>query len=651
MNKKQISNKIISFLLCALLAGEVAVAVDMVSVYFGRALSVAKFAALLTLLFLTILTVNRLCPDIGKKMRKTGLAVLTGVICLLSAILLCWSSVGGNAVYQDSDEGKGQLYSGHKVMLLVPHQDDDINVLGGVMEEYVEYGSEVYVVFSTNGDYYDKAKIRLQESVNVLQRIGIAPDHVIFLGYGDQWDPEGPHIYNGEPGQILKSAIGYSETYGSEKIPAYRSGRPYTAENFRDDVERVILEHRPDVLYCVDYDYNIDHRALTMTFEKVMGKILKEHVDYRPQVFKGFAYNTAWEAADDFYGGNLLATQNAFAPKLNPLPGIYRWEDRVRLPVDGASLSRSLLSASQTKLLNMYKSQDAALNAGRVINSDKIFWYRSTESLCLAAQVEVTSGNGKLLNDFMLLESDDLLRNGDSPYDGAWIPAADDSEKQAKITLDKPADISCLVLYDHADPEKNVADAMITFDDGTTVHTGPLDAGGAATVISVEKKNVSAFTVTLVGDGGLTEIEAYSLPVKADVSFVKLMDASGNFAYDYWIEADGEQTFLLYTTGKASEDLNGYSVSCTGDGCGAVLEDGCVRVVCPTGKQCAVTVTDAKGEYADTVYFRNPGSLERSWKMFWLRAEEMVMELCEVKRLHERIFVFRLLEKMSAALR
>ena len=654
MIKRRIWDRLFSALGCMILAGELAVALDVVSVYYGRALSVAKFALLVMALFLPLLIAAWLRPGIGKKLRKTAAAVLIGSVGLVAAVFLCWNSISRNAVYRDLDEGKRLLYSDRKVMLLVPHQDDDINVLGGVMEEYVKYGSDVYVVFSTNGDYFDKADIRLQESVDVMSSIGIPKDRVIFLGYGDQWDPEGPHIYNGEAGRVLKSVVGYSETYGTAEIPAYRSGRAYTAENFREDVESVILEYRPDVLYCVDYDYNIDHRSLSMTFEKVMGKILKEYDDYRPQVFKGYAYNTAWDAVNDFCGENLLSTQDAFGPEMEPLPGIYRWAERVRLPVNGASLSRSVMSSSQTKLLAMYRSQGAILHAGRVINSDKVFWYRSTESLCLGAQVEVTSGNGSLLNDFMLLESNDLLNSGDMPYDGAWTPDGDDSQKQATVILDRPSDISGLVLYDHSDPQKNVADALITFDDGTTVQTGPLDPSGAATVIPVEKKNVSSFTVTLTqvqGDGGLAEIEAYGRSAEPDVSFVKLTDEDGNFAYDYWIEADGEQTFLLYTAGEASADRNGYSVSCTGDGCSAVLENGNVRVVCPKGKACVVTVADAQGIYTDTVYVRNPGSLERSWKMFWLRAEEAAMELCETKRLHERVFVFRLVQKLNAALR
>ena len=36
-------------------------------------------------------------------------------------------------------------------MVIVPHEDDDLNLVSGVIEKYVENGSEIYTVFATNG--------------------------------------------------------------------------------------------------------------------------------------------------------------------------------------------------------------------------------------------------------------------------------------------------------------------------------------------------------------------------------------------------------------------------------------------------------------------------------------------------------------------
>lgn len=646
MAGKTIGRKLLSVFFAAVLAGELAVVLDAALVWAGIALSVVKFGMLFLGLFLLLM----ILPGFRMERKRLVALVCTAVLVIPSALgYVCWKSVSEDVVYRSEDDGKQALYGGKKVMLLVPHQDDDINVLGGVMEEYVKYGSEVYVVFSTNGDYFGLAETRFREAIDVLRRIGIPEDHVIFLGYGDQWSDDGPHLYNGLPGQVMTSAFGERETYGTAATPAYREGRAYTIDNFLTDIESVILEHRPDVIYCVDYDYNIDHRALSHSFEKVMGQILKEQKDYRPLVLKGYAYNTAWEAVRDFYADNLLPTQNAFSEQYEAVPQTYRWEDRVRLPVHGESLSRSVISSEQNRVLSMYASQGANMYGVRVINSDKVFWQRRTDSLCYDADIRVSSGNASLLNDFMLLECHDLLDG--EPHDGAWIPEETDDQRQITVVLPKKRDIASVVLYDHPDETRNVLNARLDFEDGFSVETGPLHTGGAENAISVDRTGVSSFVVTLLeteGAGGLTEVEAYGPGEKWQPEYVKFMDETGNFLYDYWMEPDGEQTFTVYN--PAGLDLK-ENVFCLNQHCSAVWKENKITVSCPEGEHCVLYVTDENGERLDTVVIRNPGKLERAWKTFWLRAEETVMDLCETKRLHERVFLCRLLTKVSQKLR
>lgn len=649
MIRMKLKKYISSVFFSGMLAAELAVLLDVLLVFNGTALSVAKFAVLLMGVFFA----QAVVPGFRLRHRKIAVAVIAAVVGVpLLVAALCWAFVSRSVVYQSVDNGKMEAYGGQKVMLLVPHQDDDINVLGGVMEEYVKYGSEVTVVFSTNGDYYGLADVRLREAVDALGGIGIPEDHLIFLGYGDQWDKAGPHIYNAQPGTVVQSVAGYTQTYGTSGHGAYREGREYTVDNFLSDIENVILDYRPDVLYCVDYDYNIDHRALSHSFEKVMGKILKEYPDYRPQVFKGYAYNTAWESEKDFYGENLVSAKNIFAEPYLQQPAVYRWEDRVRLPVSADGLSRSVISAGQHEMLSVYASQGGNMYGARVINSDKVFWQRGTGSLSYQARIETSSGAAELLNDFMILESVDLLDSDHAPYDGTWIPEPSDSEKQILVEFPEPVELKQIVLYDHPDSEKNVLDAVITFDDGTVVRTGPLDPSGAATRISVSTKAVSSFTVSLSrmqGTAGLTELEAYGREMDPQPVFLKLMDEDENFVYDYWIDPSGIQMFRLYS-GGTEVDVESCIVICSNSCCKAEIQDDGIRVECPVGESCIVTVTSADGSLEDCVYIQNPGRLERAWKMFWLRAEESVMNLCDTKRLHERIFVCRLWTKLFARL-
>lgn len=87
-----------------------------------------------------------------------------------------------------------EFYKNKNVMIIVPHQDDEINVAGATIKNYVDGGSEVTVVFTTNGDYYGLGEIRINEAINAVGKLGVKPENVVFLGYGDKWNTEYNHI-------------------------------------------------------------------------------------------------------------------------------------------------------------------------------------------------------------------------------------------------------------------------------------------------------------------------------------------------------------------------------------------------------------------------------------------------------------------------
>lgn len=640
MKKTEPNNRITAVFLSLLLATELTVLLDVAAVLHGKPLSAKLFAAF----FLVVFSGLFFLPFITPRIRKAAAIGLTTAAALVAMLVPCWYAVSQNAVYDAPDQGKSALYGGKNVMLLVPHQDDEINVLGGVLEEYVKYGSRVTVVFSTNGDKNGLAETRMQEAADSLSYIGIPPENVIFLGYGDKWQDGQPHIYNAEPGTVLTSLANRRETYGTAASPAYREGVPYTIDNFLQDIESVILEYRPDILYCVDYDHHIDHRALSLAFEKVMGKILREQSDYRPQVFKGYAYSTAWEAPKDFHSENILSTQNIFTCENPQGQKIYRWEDRTRLPVQPEGLSRSLVTAGLFIPLAKHKSQDAWLQGQGVVSGDKVFWQRYTTSLSYEARIETSSGTAALLQDFMLLECHNLLLDEALPCDGVWIP--EDTQKTASFTFDEPEYIDSIVLYDHPDESANVLNARITFDDGTSLETGPLDSGGAATGIPVQKAGVTAFTVTLTeicGNAGLSEVEIFGESPETALPFIKIMDEDENFVYDYWIDPSGSQRFYLYGTTAPEHCLLDWS----NDTCSVQWEDGALLVTCPTGKSCVVTVTTEDGSMADRIRIQNPGNLKRLWNMSLLRLEEAVMNACAEQGLHKQLIVYKIYVKAS----
>ena len=75
------------------------------------------------------------------------------------------------------------------IMVIVPHEDDEILLAAGIMENALAKGIGVHVVMAGNGDYegHDEAtgSVRLPETLAGLQVLGLDGRQVTFLGYAD----------------------------------------------------------------------------------------------------------------------------------------------------------------------------------------------------------------------------------------------------------------------------------------------------------------------------------------------------------------------------------------------------------------------------------------------------------------------------------
>ena len=633
MGRKQRSAGVLSWqsLLHLILTVEIAVCADVLTALLAVNVPVAVFYIAAIALWALMNRLNRV--------RGMRLACLC--MALPCALLLCgaltfgvWSAVAPRWRYAADDVGKDSLYGGQTVMIVVPHEDDDFNLAGGVIEEYVKYGSEVYTVFLTNGDYYGIGETRINEAIREAALLGLPEDHVIFLGYGDRWRSGGPHIYNAEPDAQMTSATGRTETYGTAEHPAYRNGRAYTNGNLLSDMKDVLLEYRPDTILCCDYDSHIDHRATGLVFERALGQILREQPGYSPAVLKGFAYATAFTAEADYLSLNMLSATDIYGEPPLQRPQIYEWEDRIRLPVDSSNLSRSLFASKGLRSMAVYASQRFIWESASVLNGDKVFWHRRTDSLCYGASVSASSGEANRLTDFLLLDTDDLLNSGDEPYDGTWTPDARDDRRTITVEFDQPRDIREIVLYDNPSPEDNVLDAVIRFDDGTSLATGALNPDGSESAYAVDRENVSSFEIVIrESEGeraGFTEIEAYSSPRQALAPYVKLMDGGANFVYDYITpDRSGEADLFLYRYGECDAlDESSYDVAWDDPECSAEIIGDRVHVKCPAGRAFSLAVTSVRDDaVADCVTVRNPGGSERAVIRAMQRLEQFVYDL------------------------
>ena len=181
---------------------------------------------------------------------STSRLLIAGNSVLFAGLLsFCILSIAAtNYQYNGAFSITTSLFDNKKVMIIIPHQDDDINLMCGLIEQYTENNSEVSVIFTTNGDYYDKSEIRAAEALSVLTSLGVQGDNIYYLGFGDQWTPQVfgektvQHIYNSvDPDVIWESYYGATSTYGTESINCY-SDLPYTRNNFLHSIQSIIQE-------------------------------------------------------------------------------------------------------------------------------------------------------------------------------------------------------------------------------------------------------------------------------------------------------------------------------------------------------------------------------------------------------------------------
>ena len=479
-------------------AAALAVAADVIAAFFSAHISLPVFVGIFLVCAALVIVLN-----ISTKWLWLFFCVgITAFGILLGTILYGFQQKGAYAV---EDNGKAELYSGHKVLVLVPHQDDEVLAAGGVIEEYVRYGSQVYISFYTTGDRSIPGETRMSEALAAANSMGVPESNVIFLGYGDVLN-NGMHIYNVADGQLISHGS-RTETYALPEHPPFRSSS-YRRENIVADMRDMILQISPDIIICTEYEEHPDHAACSLFFDEAMEQILKTPGnDYLPIILKSPCYANYFYGVEDFYSDNLLSTVPA--PD-NFSPDYYAWENRVRLPVSPQGLSHSVFGCKDYSNFKLHRSQQIPLKSESSINGDKVFWIRDTHSLSYAADIQVSSGQAKLLNNFKIVDNYDVLNNHMDFSGCTWTPDPSDNSKTATVTLPEASYIESIRLYDDPHGDINVLNALITFDDGSSIETGPLNPSGA-TDITVAMDNVKSFSITLLkteGDGaGLLKLK------------------------------------------------------------------------------------------------------------------------------------------------
>lgn len=563
-----------------------------------------------------------------------GLTILLFVMSLLVFLISFGLSIftesvmKKNTAYNCPEPDRSKMFAGKTVLFFAPHEDDEINLYGGIIEQYVKHGSEVRIVFSTNGDYKGLGKIRMKEALRAAEKYSVSKDNLIFLGYSDSIrNDKGLHIYNCEDNEELISSAGYSRTYSCGKVSPYRN-HTFTRKNISDDIRDVILEFKPDTLFCCDYDSHEEHRALGLLFDEAMNIILKENPLYRPEVYKGFAYSTAWNGKDDYYSLNSHSTKLDNSSDFFAETNMYDWKDRVRFPVSVNSLSRVLQNSSVYIAMAEYSSQAATDRAAGIINSDKVFWKRRTDSVLYDAKITATSGDASHLIDFKRADSRNIRDESSLPLDSVWKADSDDEHKMILIKLPVQRSISSLAIYENPSDEGHIVNAVISFG-GVQYDTGELKTNGAATVFEFPPVKTAVIGIKIkscVGVCSLAAIEAFETAESSSLRFIKVVNSDDEFCYDYITNRSGKESFGIYTYPEQAECE--FDISSDNECLQYHVQNGMINIFCPEDEEGILTIRSRESpDIYDEVHISNPDSREREFIRVKQKYEQIVFSL------------------------
>lgn len=440
------------------------------------------------------------------------------------------------------------LFENKRIMVVVPHEDDEINIAGSLLCQLNKRKTVCDVVFVTNGDAFLSASRRQKEAEKSLHCLGIKKENIIFLGYPDVSTIKKGCVYLTDESGVFVSEAGHEHTYGGRGREEYifrkkHIHHKYSRDNYLKDLKDVILEKRPDYIITNDMDDHPNHLELSVMMEEVLYEILINEQYYYPLLMKTYAYELAFYAIDDYSIYNLKETLSQNKGSNSTL----RWEKRLRLPVPKEARTKLLAANIIYKTMWRHHSQTGYVFSSRIANSDKVYWIRRTDSKTYVAKFFASSGNTEFLNDYRFFCLDKDLKINKLKL---WTPDRNDKEKKFRMVFQTPIDVKRIAIYENMCQEENILCGKISFNNEYSFVIANIQHDGSATIIDVDIQHgvewIEFQILDYVGDNaGITEIEVYE-PYVRDLWFLKIC-VNDNYAYKYYTSDSNVQfTIIAY---------------------------------------------------------------------------------------------------------
>jgi len=229
------------------------------------------------------------------------------------------------------------------LMVFCPHEDDE-HPFAGLMRAMVEAGLPVHVVFYTGGDvgecerYFDghacdpaRARefgtVRMEESTEALEHIGVRRGDVAFLGLPDGGSGEiwFNHIHPDNPFLDIYMAVDHSPYEGT-----FAPNLPYARDSVVDAAERLITQFHPAMIAVSHPDErHVDHRTANWFTLKACQELLGRHqIDPKTMVLADQAYGSGgYKPAPYQYKPYVLRLSGEAAALKQEMGWIYQSQD------------------------------------------------------------------------------------------------------------------------------------------------------------------------------------------------------------------------------------------------------------------------------------------------------------------------------------
>lgn len=336
----------------------------------------------------------------------------------------------------------------NKILIIVPHQDDELNIVGPLIPDFYKLNYQIEVLYTTNGDYVLNNN-RSKEAEKVAKLLKI--HKITYLGYPDHGvKPSCGNIYNNYGDYESLHGRTYTEGPNGIREFCYQKHHKHNIlnkNNYFFDLRDFIIDCSPNVIFVIGYEDHPDHKITTLLLDEALNSIVLENkIKSLPLVFKSFAYLGTWRGLDDYFESEEKTTQPILDGK-NKTIEPYCWDKRISIKVNPKYYSPFYWNSIIYKAYKKYKTQNGMSYFFKCMNSDKCFWFKDLSNIAPKCIFNATSGNTKWLNDGKVIDTNDVVGGLENELTKTWSPNKKDLNPTINITLKAACKIDHIVIY------------------------------------------------------------------------------------------------------------------------------------------------------------------------------------------------------------